>query len=142
MGMKPYLQSLLLNWLLGAAMPEPPDLWLSLHTIVPATPLNQVMVRSAVPSSSLGTPRPASPAPLPQIPYVPGDGSILELANTAQLRTQLLPEEFTFTSFGLWDAQLGGNMLMNGVLQEPVNGLAGDRLSFQPGTLLFRAVAP
>lgn len=142
MGMKPYLQSLLLNWLRGSAMPASPDLWLSLHGVTPATPLNQLMDRSPVPPTSLGTPRPASDAPLPQIPFVPGDGTILELANTAQIRTVVLPDGFRFTSFGLWDAASGGNMLMNGVLQEPVDGLAGDRLSFQAGCLLFRAVAP
>jgi hypothetical protein len=142
MGMKPYLQSLLLNWLRGTAMPAPPSLWLSLHGVIPATPLNQLMDRSAVPPSSLGTPRPASGAPLPQIPWVPGNGEVLELANTVQIRTVVLPESLTFASFGLWDAPTGGNMLMNGVLQELVPGQAGDRLSFQAGCLLFRAVAP
>jgi hypothetical protein len=142
MGMKPYLQSLLLNWLRGTAMPEPPELWLSLHAIAPATPLNQVMARSPVPPESLGMPRPASPAPLPQNPYVPGDGQVLELANVAQVRSTLLPDNITLVSFGLWDAFTGGNMLMNGVLQEPITGQVGDRLSFQAGCLLFRAVAP
>jgi hypothetical protein len=143
MGLSPFLQDAGLNWLRGTAFPAPPaELWLALHSGTPAVEGNEVGGRVLVEVADLGTPRSGSREPLPQDPWVPGNGELREITNINVINSDLLVDGSRLVAFSFWDAFTGGTLLLRGRLQQEVSVFAGDVFTLKPGDLLIRFTSP
>jgi hypothetical protein len=143
MGLSPFLQDAGLNWLRGTAFPAAPaELWLALHSGTPAASGNEVGNRVLVPISKLGTPRNGSREPLPQDPWVPGNGELREITNIEVINSDLLVDDSRLGAFSFWDAAAGGTLILRGRLQQEVSVFAGDVFTLEPGDLLLRFTSP
>jgi hypothetical protein len=143
LGLSPLLQDAGLRWLKGIAFPAPPaQLWLALHRALPASSGNEVGSRVLVDPVELGEPRAASRDPLPQVPFVPGNGELRDLTNLVDINSDLLLSDEILVGFSFWDAASGGTLVVRGALQESVTVAAGDVFVLRPGQLLIRFTAP
>jgi hypothetical protein len=143
MGLPPFYQNAGLDWLRGFPFPPPPQQWwLALHRALPAQSANQAGGRLLLNRDEWSTSRPASRSPLPQEPWVPGDGSLLEITNYVDIAVGPMSVDEHLFGFSLWDQAVDGMMLVNGVLQESVIVNAGDVFVFRPEHLLVRFTSP
>lgn len=143
MGLTPQFQDAGLRWLKGTPFPPPPaELWLSLHRAWPADTTTEVKPRVRIQPGDLGEPRDASRDPLPQDPFIPGDGRLRDMTNLLEISSDLLITEDTLQSFSIWDQEFGGQLVLRGRLQTPVDVFPGDVFVLDPGQLLIRFTSP
>jgi hypothetical protein len=126
-------ETALLNWILGAAFPSAPtQTWLSLHnsqTVDNTTQINGWAGgnRIQIGNSDFSV---ASNATGGGMQRINGHALAFGVNATAQ----------TVMAFGLWDAPVGGNLLISGDVAPDVVVNAGDPPIFMTADLILKAV--
>lgn len=133
MGLSIHMQDRLLNWFRGRPMGLTPDmLWLSFHSAYPASGMNETSAlfggRLALLPSELAEP-------------VTGNAGLREITNTRALVSQPVSSQQTLAGLGVWDAQLGGNLLLAAVYDPELVVEAGNPHVLLVGQLRLRATA-
>ncbi|AFY72171.1 hypothetical protein Pse7367_3956 (plasmid) [Thalassoporum mexicanum PCC 7367] len=132
------VQQTLLNWIRGTIPTSPTDLYVALYTAAPGAGGGGTEVTNNI--RSTGRPQPAEVdmerwnEPVAAAPYfqITNKGKIDFGASDNNLASDI-------THVGIFDAISGGNLLMWGILSEPLPVLQGDRVFFEPGQLVLRA---
>ena len=127
------MQDQVLNWFRGRRVGPTPDmLWLSFHSETPASSLNETSVhfggRLALVPGDLSEP-------------VSGDHGLREITNLRALVSQPVDQQEILKAVGIWDSQLGGNLLLGAVYEPELVVTSGNPAVLLSGHLKVRATA-
>ena len=126
------LEDALLNWVLGTPFPPPPSgLWLALHSGAVPTAGNEILTWAGGSRLQVSGPDFAAATTAPT-------GGRRRL-NARALMLGASPTTQAVSSFALWDAATGGNILLTGDVVPDATVSAGDPPVFLTGDLALEA---